>query len=327
MNALVTGGGGFIGSALVRELINTGYKVTSFSRGDYPELREIGIKVLRGDLSDVGAVISACTGQDIVFHVAAKAGFTGAYKDYYAANVAGTENIIHSCRVNKVKYLIYTSSASVVFSGTGIEGADESLPYPVRPLSFYTATKALAEQLVLKENSASLRTLALRPHLVYGPGDKHLLPRIIDRAKSGSLRIIGKGRNIVDVTYIENMTSSQIVAAKAIIENPEASGKAYFITNGEPVLLWDFMNKILEVAGVDKIKKSVPAWIAEVLSVFIDASHKVIMKNREPLFTRFLVKELTQNHWFNICNARSILRYNPVISNIDSLNKMSENLS
>ena len=191
MNALVTGGGGFIGFALVNELVRMDFNVTSFSRGDYPELRKIGVKTISGDLSDLNSVLPATVGIDIIFHVAAKAGTSGLYREYYKTNVTGTENIIHACKINKVKYLIYTSSASVVFNGKNIEGSDESLPYPAHPVSYYTATKAIAEQLILKADSPDLRTLALRPHLVYGPGDNHLFPGIVSRAETGRLRRIG----------------------------------------------------------------------------------------------------------------------------------------
>ncbi len=176
MKALVTGGGGFIGSALVRELVKRGFNVTSFSRGDYPELKQIGVVVKRGDLCDRESVLNACDGVDIIFHVAAKAGIWGSYKDYYMTNVRGTENIVYACKKKKTKWLIYTSSASVVFDGSDIKGSNESLSYPHRPLSNYTATKALAEQCVLNADSTSLKTLALRPHIVLGPGDNHLIP-------------------------------------------------------------------------------------------------------------------------------------------------------
>ncbi len=168
MNALVTGGGGFIGSALVNELVCRGFSVTSFSRGDYPELRKLGVKLKCGDLADIAAVLDACSGMDIVFHVAAKAGIWGSYQEYYSTNVLGTENIVRACREKKISRLIYTSSASVVFNGNDIEGSNESLPYPSRSLSHYAATKALAEKYVLKSDSENLKTIALRPHIVLG---------------------------------------------------------------------------------------------------------------------------------------------------------------
>jgi nucleoside-diphosphate-sugar epimerase len=275
MNALVTGGGGFIGSALVKELIKTGHDVTSFSRGDYPELRRKGAKTIRGDVTDINSVLKATENIDIIFHVAAKAGLSGSYKEYYGTNVTGTENILKACKLNKIKYLIYTSSASVVFDGDDIEGANESIPYPARPLSYYTATKALAEQMVLHANSSQLSTIALRPHLVYGPDDNHLLPRIIERAKSGKLRRIGNGKNLIDVSYIDNVTAAHINAALTIINNPAASGNAYFITNGEPVLLWEFLNKMLVVSGYEPVRNAIPVTIALFISGLAESFYKV----------------------------------------------------
>ena len=324
MNALVTGGGGFIGSALVHELVKRGFRVTSFSRNDYPALRKIGVDVKMGDISDSNSVIKACEDIDIIFHVAAKAGIAGYYRDYYRANVTGTTNIIDACKKYNIKYLIYTSSASVVFNGKNIEGSDESLPYPSRPVSHYTATKAMSEQLVLQSNSPLLRTLSLRPHLVYGPGDNHLFPRIISMAKTGRLRRIGDGKNVIDVSYIDNVVSAHINAAQAMISNPEAAGKAYFITNGEPVLLWEFLNKMLEISGLEPLRKRAPVWTAFFFSLLAEVFHKIFIKNQVPILTRFLVSELTRSHWFDIRKARRLLNYNPEISNIEGLKKMSE---
>jgi 2-alkyl-3-oxoalkanoate reductase len=326
MNALVTGGGGFIGSALAYELVKKGYRVTSFSRNDYPELRENGINVKRGDISDINSVLEACKNIDIIFHVAAKAGISGIYGDYYRTNVTGTGNIIHACKMNKIKYLIFTSSASVVFNGTNIEGSDESLPYPVKPISYYTATKAQSEQMILQANSFNLRTLSLRPHLVFGPGDNHLFPAIISRAKKGTLIRIGNGKNMTDVSFIDNVVAAHINAAQTMICNPGVTGKAYFITNGEPVLLWDFLNMMLQVSGHKPVRNSAPAWSANLFSLLDEALHRIIIKNREPVLTRFLVSELTRSHWFNINRARRFLNYNPGVSNMEGLKKMEKQI-
>jgi nucleoside-diphosphate-sugar epimerase len=324
INVLVTGGGGFIGSALVHELAGLKYRVTSFSRGDYPELTKIGVKVIKGDLADRNAVLKACEDIDVVFHVAAKAGITGSHKDYYSVNVAGTENIVYACKAKNVRWLIYTSSGSVVFDGNSIEGSDESLPYPSKPLSHYTATKAIAEQIILKANSPSLKTLALRPHCVYGPGDNHLLPQIINQARNGKLRQIGNGKNLIDVSYIDNVVSAHIKAFQAIRENPDVPGKAFFITNGEPVLLWDFLNMMLEVSGLERLRRSVPVWVAFLLAMLTEALHRIIFRSGEPGITRFLVHELSQSHWFDISSARNLLKYNPVISNEEGLKRIAE---
>jgi nucleoside-diphosphate-sugar epimerase len=264
---------------------------------------------------------------NIIFHVAAKAGILGDYMDYYRTNVTGTENIIQACKIKKIRWLIFTSSASVVFDGKEIKGNDESLPYPSRPVSHYTATKAIAEQLVLQANSNLLRTISLRPHLVYGPGDNQLFPRIISRAKRGTLRRIGNGQNIIDVSYIENVVAAHIDAAQALISNPEATGKTYFITNGEPVLLWDFLNMILDFSGHEPIGKSVPFRLAFIISALTEAFYNIFLKSEEPLLTRFLVSELTRSHWFDITRARKFLNYNPGISNIEGLKKMTEHIN
>ena len=265
--------------------------------------------------------MQATEGIDIIFHVAAKAGTSGVYREYYKTNVTGTENIIKACKINNVNYLIYTSSASVVFDGKDIEGSDESQPYPAHPVSHYTATKAIAEQLIIKADSPDLRTLALRPHLVYGPGDNHLFPAIISRAKTGRLRRIGECKNLVDVSYIDNVVAAHINASKAILNSPEVTGKAYFITNGEPVLLWDFLDLILEASGLEPLKKRVPVWTAIIISHIAEAIHRISINEKETL-TPFIVSELTRSHWFDIGKARKLLDYNPLISNIEGLKKM-----
>jgi nucleoside-diphosphate-sugar epimerase len=322
MNIMVTGGGGFIGSALVRELVKKGYSVTSFSRSDHPDLKSIGVKIIQGDVSDSYAVIKACQDMDIVFHVAAKAGIAGAYKEFFSTNVTGTQNIVNACIANNIRWLIYTSSASVVFNGRDIEGANESLPYPSSYLSYYTATKALAEKVILQSNCPSLRTIALRPHIVYGIGDNHLVPRVVEQARQGKLKKIGNGKNLIDVSYIDNVVDAHINAIQAITKKPEVSGRAFFITNGEPVLLWDFLNRILESSGLEPLSKSVPAWIAYIMSLLAEVIHKTIRKDSEPVLTRFLVRELSRSHWFDISNAINLLNYNPAISNIEGLRKI-----
>jgi 2-alkyl-3-oxoalkanoate reductase len=322
MNALVTGGGGFIGSALVHELLKCGFRVTSFSRGDYPDLMRKGVVIKRGDLCNSEAVLKACEGIDIIFHVASKAGIWGSYKDFYDTNVTGTANIVYACKTLKIKRLIYTSTASVVFDGNDIEGSNESLPYPSHPLSHYTTTKALAEQYVLKADSISLRTIVLRPHIVIGPGDNHLIPKVIAQAGAGQLRQIGDGKNKVDIAYIDNVISAHICAAQAI-ENPEVTGKAYFISNGEPVLLWDYINKILLEAGLKPVSKSVSAGTALIVASFSELFHKMFKIKSEPRLTRFLVYELSRSHWFDIHAARRLLNYNPEISNMEGLKRLA----
>ncbi len=187
MKALVTGGGGFLGKAIVKLLLARGDQVRSFSRNTYPALAELGVEQQSGEIGDAAAVVRAVEGCDIVFHVAAKAGVWGPYEEFYRANVLGTRNVIEACRQHGIRRLVYTSSPSVVFDGTDMEGVDESVPYPEHFEAFYPQTKAEAEQLVLQANDDTLATVALRPHLIWGPEDNHLVPRILERGARGRL--------------------------------------------------------------------------------------------------------------------------------------------
>lgn len=322
--ALVTGGGGFVGSAVVRQLLARGVRVRTVARGDYPNLRASGVEHLRGDLADRDVVFAAVRGCDVVFHVAAKAGFWGAYEEYHRANVVGTENIVAACRAAGVPRLVYTSSPSVVFDGRDMEGVDESVPYATRPASSYSATKIIAEQAVLTANSASLRTIALRPHLVWGPGDNHIVPRLIARARAGRLRIVGDGNNRVDVTYIDNAASAHLCAADALRNNPRAAGRAYFISQGEPVNAWGFINGILACAGAPAVRKAISLRSACAIGATMEWIYGALRIRSEPPMTRFLAQELAKSHWFDIGAARRELGYVPAVSIQQGLTALRE---
>src|SRR5262245_17274506 len=185
MKALVTGGGGFLGGAIVRLLRQHGREARSFTRTAYPWLDELGVEPVLGDVADPAAVERAVAGVDVVFHVAARAGVWGRHADFFATNVTGTGNVIAAMKKHAVRKLVYTSTPSVVHDGGDLEGADESVPYPKHFVAAYPETKALAEQAVLAANGPELATVALRPHLIWGPGDPHLVPRILERARAG----------------------------------------------------------------------------------------------------------------------------------------------
>lgn len=321
-NILVTGGGGFLGSAVIRKLLAQGHTVTSFSRARYPHLKVLGVEQVSGDVANAAQVQKAAKGRDAVFHVAAKAGVWGKREDYLRANVIGTRNVIDACRSGKVPMLIYTSSPSVVFDGTDMAGANESLPYPSRHHAFYPETKAAAEQMVRASSGPDLMTISLRPHLIWGPGDNHLVPRIIQRARR--LRQVGDGRNQVDTTYIDNAALAHVQAMVAIEKNPALSGRVYFISDDAPVRLWDMINRILAAGGKPPVKRKISPKAACLAGAAAETLYRVFNIRKEPPLTRFVAKELSTSHWFDISAAKKDLGYRPEVSIEEGLARLAQ---
>lgn len=314
MQVLVTGGGGFLGGALCRALLSRGVQVRSLSRGRYPELEQAGVDCHSGDLADADAVDRAVAGCDAVFHVAAKAGVWGPYADYHRANVTGTEHVLAACRSHRVSKLIYTSSPSVVYAGQDEAGIDESVAYPARYLTHYPQTKAQAERLVLAANSATLATVALRPHLIWGPGDQHLVPRLVARAKSGRLRRVGDGRNRVDTTYIDNAVQAHLCAWERLCPTAACAGKAYFIANDAPLPLWELIDRMLACAGLPPVKKSISPRAAYAVGAVLETVYRILGRHDEPPMTRFVARQLSTDHWYNLTAAKRDLGYIPNVT-------------
>jgi len=254
--------------------------------------------------------------------VAAKAGIWGDYRDFYRANVSGTANILDACRAYQVKRLVYTSSPSVVFDGSDVEGGNESLPYPASYEAHYPHTKAIAEQLVLDANSAFLATVALRPHLIWGPGDNHLVPRILAKGRAGKLRRIGSRLCLVDTVYVDNAAQAHVDAADRLEPGAPIAGKAYFISNDEPVPLWDMVNRILAAAGVQPVTGSISPAVAHTVGTFCELIWKTLRLSGEPPMTRFVASELSSAHWFDISAAKTELGYTPRISIEEGLRRL-----
>lgn len=314
MKALVTGGGGFLGGVIVRMLRERGDQVRSFSRGEHHALAAMDVEQFQGDLADRDAVIKAARGCDIVFHVAAKAGIWGNYDDFYQANVVGSENVLAACRSNHIGRLVYTSSPSVVFDGGDVEGGDESLPYPPRFEAHYPATKALAEQLVLAANSTELAVTALRPHLIWGPGDNHLTPRIVAKGRAGKLRRIGTRPNLVDTVYVDNAARAHLLAADKLSPGSPVAGNCYFISNGQPLPLWEMVNRILAAADIPPVTRTISPQLAYAVGCLCEGLWSLLRLSGEPPMTRFVAHELASAHWFSIEAARRDFGYQPEIS-------------
>ncbi|OGR58024.1 MAG: 3-beta hydroxysteroid dehydrogenase [Elusimicrobia bacterium GWA2_69_24] len=321
MKALVTGGGGFLGSALCRRLAARGDSVRSFSRNEHPALRKAGIELVRGDLADQTAVAAAAKGCDIVFHVGAKAGIWGPYEEYHRTNVQGTANVLDACRLHGIRRLVYTSSPSVVFNGRDMEGADESARYPERYEAHYPETKAAAERMVLRANGPALAAVALRPHLIWGPGDTQLLPRLIARRKAGKLRRLSGEPKRVDTVYIDNAVDAHVLAGDRLQPGSPIAGKAYFITNGEPLPLWELVDRLLAAAGLPPVAQSISPRQAYWAGALMELAYGFLIPG-EPPMTRFLARELSTAHWFNIRAAGLDLGYHPKVSIDEGLHRL-----
>lgn len=316
---LVTGGTGFLGRHLVARLLAAGRPVTVLARRADPALVARGVRFITASLDDDPAVAAACAGHATVFHTAAKVGVWGRYADFFRTNVLGTRAILAGCRAHGVARLVYTSTPSVVYNGHSLANADESLPLTTSCPSPYPLTKAIAEREVLAANSAApsgLRTVALRPHLIWGVGDPHLVPRVLARARAGRLRIIGDGTNRVDMVHVANAVDAHL-AAEQTLSSPQPStacGRPYFITNGEPVLLWEWINQLLTALGEPPVTRRLSLSTAFALGAVCETLWRVLPVTTEPPMTRFIAAELAKDHWFNLAAARRDLGYEPRVS-------------
>ena len=315
MKILVTGGGGFLGQALCRGLVERGHDVTSFNRGHYPALDAFGVRQIAGDLADREAVLAAFAGQgsagfDAVFHNAAKAGAWGSYESYHAANVVGTQNVLDACRAHGIGKLVYTSTPSVTHRATHpVEGGTaETVPYGEHFQAHYATTKAIAEKAVLAANDAGLATVALRPRLIWGPGDNQILPRLVARARAGRLRIVGSGDNKVDTTFIDNAAQAHFDAFAHLAPGTACAGKAYFISNGEP---WP-MREVLNL----------PFGVAYAVGVACEGLWHALPLNGEPPMTRFLAEQLSTSHWYSMAPATRDFGYVPKVSMAEGLERL-----
>lgn len=324
MKILVTGGGGFLGQVLCRGLVERGHQVASFNRGHYPALDQIGVRQIAGDLADREAVLAAFAGQQAVFHNAAKAGAWGSYDSYHRANVIGTQNVLDACRAHDIGKLIYTSTPSVTHRATHpVEGGTaETVAYGEGVKAPYAATKMIAEQAVLAANDATLATVALRPRLIWGPGDNNILPRLVERARTGRLRFVGDGSNKVDSTYIDNAAQAHFDAFEHLAPGALCAGRAYFISNGEPQPMRELVNGLLQAAGAPLVDKTIPFRVAYAVGVVCEGLWHLLPLNGEPPMTRFLAEQLATTHWYSMEPARRDFGYVPKVSTAEGLERL-----
>lgn len=311
---LVTGGGGFLGRAIVKRLLAEGRDVKVVGRSAQPDLQKLGVTFVQGDMADPGIAALATAGCETVFNVAAKAGVWGPYSEFYDANVSATHMIMLRAKEAGVKRFVHTSTPSVVYDGAPLRGAGESLPYTTTKLcpAAYPVTKAIAEDIVLSEDGDGFRTCALRPHLIWGVGDNHLVPRVVARARSGKLRIVGDGRNRVDMTHVDNAAHAHLLAEKALVSGT-ARGRAYFLSDDAPVELWTWVNDLLKRLDLPPVSRRVPVPVAYAGGAVAEWIWKTFSRPGEPPMTRFVATELAKDHWFSVTAAKRDLGYAPVV--------------
>jgi len=311
---LITGGGGFVGKAILKLLLQENVECAVIGRNKYPELESLKIQCFQGNISDRNFILSTIKDYDVVFHVAALAGIWGKRQHFYNVNVVGTENIIEACIKNNIPAMVYTSTPSVVFAGNDIFGGDESLPYSQNFLCEYARTKVMAEKAALSVDQNCLKTCAIRPHLIWGPGDPHLIPRLIERGKKRSLKIVGDGQNMVDISYIDNVAMAHLLAAKNLLTVGSSSGKAYFIGQERPVKLWDWINDLFKELDIPPVEKKISLSAAYNAGRILETVHKLIIPSKEPIMTRFLAEQLAKSHYFSHSSAHADFGYTPRVT-------------
>lgn len=311
---LVTGGGGFVGAAIVKRLLARGIDCRVVGRNHYPEIARLGAQCLKGDIRDPGFLRESFQGVDTVFHTAALAGIWGKWQEYYSINVQGTENVIRACRERQIANLVYTSTPSVVFNRRDICNGDESLPYASDFLCHYARSKVMAEKMILAANCPALRTCAIRPHLIWGPGDPHLVPRLLASGRNKLLKKVGTGRNMVDISYVDNVAYAHVLAADNLAGSGTAAGKAYFINQGRPVCLWDWINNLFSELAVPPVSSTVPFAAAYWLGALSEIVYSLIRAKKEPRMTRFLAEQLAKSHYFSSARAAADLGYSPLVT-------------
>ncbi len=331
MKVLITGPGGFLGQHIVTKLLSRGDSVRGFARHSQPELERQGLEMRLGSLTDPAAVSAACDGVDCVFHVAAIAGIGENWNRYYQTNTVGTYNIIDGCLKHNVPRLVYTSSPSVVFTSQSLENADESVPYPRKFIAHYPHSKALAEQRVLESNGKQsadgvpLAACALRPHLIWGPGDHNLIPRLIQRAKAGLLKRVGNGTNLVDTTFVDNAADGHILAADALVNGPHSApaGKPYFLSQDDPFNCWDWIDELLKIYKLPPVQKSISFSAAYAIGTIEELIWKLFGWTQDPAMSRFLAIQLAVSNYFDISAAKRDFGYFPKIDKAEGMRRLA----
>lgn len=329
MKILVTGGQGFLGRRVLELLLEEGHQVKALVRREAQDLAALGAEIVRGDLLAPETLISATKGVDGVIHCAARSGIWGPLDDYIQANTVTTWHILNAARRAGAAWLVHTSSPSVVHTGRPLEGVDESAPYTNSPRQAYPYSKMLAEKLVMAADEPTFRTAALRPHLIWGPGDPHFLPRLTAKARSGRLCLI-RSQALVDGTYIDNAAQAHLLAARKLAgpQAAEVGGRAFFIGQGQPLTAAAMISNLLAAVSRESeplsVRRYIPAWLGLAAGTAIETVWPWLGLKSEPPLTRFVAEELALPHWFNLTLAQKLLGYTPAISLEEGLHRLKQ---
>lgn len=313
MRVLVTGGSSLIGAGVVELLAARGDRVRTLQRRQVHGLPD-GVEQHLGDIADAATVDDAILGCDGVIHLAAKVGVVGDRAEYVSTNVDGTRHVVRAARRHGVERVVHVSSPSVAHDGSPIIGGGADTALTEHGAAWYPETKALAEDLALGANSDDMAVTVIRPHLVWGPGDTQLVGRIVERAVSGRLALVGGGVALVDTTYIDNAASALVAAIDAVRPGARCAGRAYVVSNGEPRPISELIEGICAAAGVPFAPRDVPLPVARRVGSVIDRIWPLLRRTEEPPLTRFLADQLGTAHWFDPRPVRDDLGWIPAVS-------------
>ncbi|GGL13857.1 3-beta hydroxysteroid dehydrogenase [Sphaerisporangium melleum] len=318
----MTGGGGFLGLAVCRRLAARGDTVHALQRHRNPALDALGVTQHLADIRDPAAVRVAAGSCEAVVHCAAKAGVQGRDRDFEEINVGGTRNVLDACARTGAR-LVHTSSPSVVHDGRDLEGVDESAPYARRHLAAYPRTKATAERLVLAA-AGRVPVVVLRPHLIWGPGDPHFLPRLA--AHRRRLWLLGPADKTIDTVYIDNAADAHLLALDRLGPGSPLTGRAYFVAQGEPVGFGQWVNALLAAAGLPPVTRRLPVRPAWTAARLLEHLGRLFGGRYVPPLTRLVVSQASTAHWFDISAARRDLGYRPAVSLPEGMARLTAHL-
>lgn len=323
MKVLVTGGSSLIGAGVAAALVARGDEVVVQQRRRSDALAESGVRQELGDIRDPDVVLAASAGCDAVVHLAAKVGVIGDWEDYRSINVDGTRNVLAAAQQLGMRRVVHVSSPSVAHGGEPIVGGGADEPVLGRTRAWYPESKAIAELDALAAASEDLGVVAIRPHLVWGPGDTQLVGRIVERAAAGRLALVGGGRALVDTTYIDNAVDALVAALDAVEPGAPCSGKAYVVSNGEPRMIRELVEGICRAAGVPFAPRTVSLRVGRTLGAVVERAWPLLRRDDEPPLTQFLAEQLGTAHWFDPRPARDDLGWSPSVSIDEGLARLA----